>query len=184
MGVYPQQTAAGQEWTVAAFTTVADFRALHRLVTSTARALVDADGATFVVRDRDECFYVAEDSIAPLWAGQRFPLTECISGWAMLHDAVAVVPDVQDDPRVPFEAYRPTFARSLLMVPVPDALGAQAPAAHLPPQAAIGAYWSNHHRATDTQVKTLCRLAHATSGALARLGVENAPWAPRFRPRS
>ena len=179
--MHPLQAAADQDWAVA-FTTVADFPALHRLVTATARALADADGATFVVRDRGECFYVAEDSMAPLWAGQRFPLTECISGWAMLHDGVAVVPDVQDDPRVPFEAYRPTFARSLLMVPVPDALAAQAPAAHLPPQAAIGAYWRNHHRATDTQVEALRRLAHATSRALARLGVENAPWAPRFRP--
>lgn len=154
----------------------ADFPTLHTLVTATARALVGADGATFVVRDLDQCFYVAEDSMSPLWAGQRFPLTECISGWAMIKDEVAVVPDVRTDPRVPFEAYRPTFARSLAMVPVPG------PAGDPSPVAAIGAYWANHHRATEEEVSALRRLAEATSESLARLGLENAPWAPRLRP--
>ena len=42
--------------------------------------LVGADGATFVLRDGDCCYYVDEDAISPLWKGQRFPLEACISG--------------------------------------------------------------------------------------------------------
>lgn len=58
-----------------------------------ARELVDADGATFVLRDERQCFYVDEDAIQPLWRGQRFPLDACISGWSMLHSEQVVVTD-------------------------------------------------------------------------------------------
>jgi hypothetical protein len=44
-------------------------------VRTTARRLTGADGATFVLRDNDHCFYAEEDAIAPLWKGQRFPCT-------------------------------------------------------------------------------------------------------------
>jgi hypothetical protein len=36
----------------------------------------------------------------------------------MLNDDVAIVPDITGDDRVPLEAYRPTFVKSLVMVPV------------------------------------------------------------------
>ncbi|HET8560468.1 MAG TPA: GAF domain-containing protein [Marmoricola sp.] len=164
----------GTTW-VDAFESTRDFGRLHALVTSTARALAGADGATFVVREAEQCFYVAEDAMSPLWAGQRFPLTECISGWAMIHDEPAVVPDIQADPRVPMAAYRPTFVQSLLMVPVPGGAG------EAKPMAAIGTYWASHHRPSSDEVETLLRLAEVTASALERLGVENAPWAPRLR---
>lgn len=46
-----------------------------------ARELTGADGATFVLRDQDQCFYADEDAIAPLWKGQRFPMKICLGGW-------------------------------------------------------------------------------------------------------
>ena len=102
------------------------------IVRSAARRLADAQGATFVLRDGADCFYADEDAISPLWKGQRFPLEHCISGWAMLNRSTAVVPDIMVDPRIPLDAYRPTFVRSLLVVPV----------GVVEPVAAIGAYWS------------------------------------------
>ncbi|HVU91546.1 MAG TPA: GAF domain-containing protein, partial [Jatrophihabitans sp.] len=91
---------------------------IGEIVRSAARALTDADGATFVLRDGDLCFYADEDAIAPLWKGQRFPMTECISGWAMLNCDSVEVPDIEQDARIPLSAYRPTFVRSLIMTPI------------------------------------------------------------------
>jgi hypothetical protein len=36
----------------------------------------------------------------------------------MLNRQIAVVPDIYEDARIPHEAYRPTFVKSLVMVPV------------------------------------------------------------------
>jgi signal transduction histidine kinase len=124
-----------------------------------ARALTGADGMTFVLRDGAECYYADEDAIAPLWKGRRFPLESCISGWVMQHAQPAVVPDIYADPRIPHEAYRPTFVRSLAMVPVrPEA-----------PVAAIGAYWAAQHAATGSELACLTSLANASSLALSNV---------------
>ena len=138
-----------------------------------ARQWAGADGATFVLREGDRCFYVDEDGIAPLWTGQRFPISECISGWAMQHHAVAVVPDISVDARVPMAAYRPTFVKSLLMVPVGTGR----------PVAAIGTYWATHHRATADEQRRVVDLAERAAAVLDRIGVESAPWAPTFSER-
>src|SRR5689334_13731247 len=82
-----------------------------------ARKLTGADGLSIILRDGDLCHYVEEDAIAPLWKGRRFPMEACISGWCMLHRQQVVIPDIYSDPRVPHEAYRPTFVKSLLMTP-------------------------------------------------------------------
>src|ERR671914_1475469 len=95
-----------------------DLESLVRCVRTAARRLARSDGATFVLREEDRCFYADEDSIAPLWKGQRFPMHECISGWAMLHHEPAVIVDITLDARIPQAVYRPTYVRSLVMVPV------------------------------------------------------------------
>ena len=101
------------------------------ILRETARDIVGSDGIAVVLREGESCFYAAEDAIEPLWCGRRFPLTACISGWAMLNDRTAVVPDIELDARLPVEAYRATSMRSLVMVPIgsPE------------PMAALGAYW-------------------------------------------
>ncbi|MCZ7525611.1 MAG: GAF domain-containing protein [Acidimicrobiia bacterium] len=141
---------------------------IQETVRTAARQVVLADGATFVLRDGDECFYADEDAMSPLWKGQRFPLTRCISGWAMLNDEVAIVPDITQDERIPLEAYRPTFVKSLVMVPV----GRGGPAA------AIGAYWARVHAATLREVEMLEELADATAAAITRIGLDDAPFTP------
>ncbi len=147
-----------------------DLTGVGAVVRTAARRITGALGATFVLRDGDSCFYADEDAIAPLWKGQRFPLATCISGWAMLNVATAIVPDIEADPRIPLAAYRPTFVRSLVMVPV----GAPEPVA------AIGAYWSVTRTPTQTEVSGLEALAAATAAAIRRIGLGDAPWAPRF----
>src|SRR5690349_21064385 len=61
-----------------------DLSQLTAIVRAAARRLADADGATFVLRDQSQSYYVDEDAIAPLWKGQRFPLETCVSGWSMI----------------------------------------------------------------------------------------------------
>src|SRR5262245_58634352 len=76
------------------------------VVRRVARELTGADGATFVLKDGDHCFYADEDAIGPLWKGSRFPLHSCISGWAMQNRRSAVIEDIYADHRIPHEAYR------------------------------------------------------------------------------
>jgi len=126
------------------------------IVRTAARRLTQADGVTFVLKDRDECYYVDEDAIAPLWKGKRFPLDACVSGWVMQHGESAVIADIYLDPRVPHDAYRPTFVKSLAMVPVRKER----------PIAAIGAYWASQHEATADELVILQTLAESSSLAL------------------
>ena len=126
------------------------------IVRHAARELTGAHGATFVLRDNDLCYYADEDAISPLWKGQRFPMTSCISGWAMLNRRHAVIEDIYTDPRIPAQAYRPTFVKSLVMVPIRTEA----------PIGAIGNYWATIHRANDEEVKVLQALADSTSVAM------------------
>lgn len=132
---------------------------VQQIVRSAARRLVGAQGATFVLREGDKCFYADEDAISPLWKGQRFPIEQCISGWAMLNREAAIIPDITKDSRIPQAAYAPTFVRSLAMVPI----GTQTPLG------AIGAYWSVVRRAGAGEIARLTALAVVTHRALARL---------------
>jgi len=131
------------------------------VVRATARALVGADGATFVLRDGDQCHYFDEDAIGPLWKGRRFPAETCISGWAMVHGETAVIPDIYGDPRIPADAYRPTFVKSLVMVPVRREA----------PMAAIGTYWATRHAASEREVEVLQALADSTAVAMENVRV-------------
>jgi hypothetical protein len=63
--------------------------AIMEIVRHAARELTGADGATFVLRDGDLCYYAEENAISPLWKGQRFPMSICISGWVMLNRQAA-----------------------------------------------------------------------------------------------
>ena len=136
-----------------------DMEGVTAILRSAARTLTGADGVTFVLRDGEQCFYADEDAIAPLWKGRRFPLETCISGWVMLHGERAVIPDIYADARIPQEAYRPTFVKSLAMIPVRP---------H-DPVAAMGAYWAEPHLATDAEVGVLTALADSAALALATL---------------
>lgn len=130
--------------------------AVQRVVSQAARELCGADGATFILKDGEFCFYVDENAISPLWKGRRFPLESCISGWVMQHKEPAVVEDVYKDRRIPIDAYRPTFVKSLVVVPIrtDDPLGA------------IGNYWAVPKTVNGAEVRLLQALADSTAIAI------------------
>lgn len=129
---------------------------VQAIVRRAARQALGADGATFVLRDGDHCAYVDEDAIAPLWKGQRFPMSACISGWVMIHRRAAAIEDIYRDPRIPADAYRPTFVKSLAMMPIRQ----QAPIG------AIGVYWAKRHVTSPSELELLQALADSTSVAM------------------
>jgi PAS domain S-box-containing protein len=126
------------------------------IVTQAVRGLMDADGATFVLREGDLCHYADEDAIAPLWKGRRFPMSACISGWCMANNQAVAIPDIYSDDRIPHHAYRPTFVRSLALAPV----------RRQEPYAAVGAYWSQPREVSAEEVDLLQTLADASALAI------------------
>ncbi|HLP24198.1 MAG TPA: GAF domain-containing protein, partial [Acidobacteriota bacterium] len=138
-----------------------DLSAVMQIVRRAARELTGADGATFVLRDGTQCYYADEDAISPLWKGNRFPMATCISGWVMMNRTAAVIPDIFQDPRIPVEAYRPTFVKSLAMVPIREKA----------PIAAIGNYWARPHQASARELWLLQALANSTSVAMENIEV-------------
>ena len=134
-----------------------DLSSVIDVVRSAARRLASADGATFVLREGAQVFYAGEDSKAPLWSGRRFAAAECISGWSITHWASVVIEDIYADPRVPHDAYRPTYVKSLAMVPVNRE----------DPIAAIGVYWGERHTLSTRELELLQALADAAACAVA-----------------
>lgn len=126
------------------------------IVRHAARDLTSADGATFVLRDGGDCYYAEENAISPLWKGKRFPMEKCISGWVMMNAEPAIIEDIYNDPRIPIDAYRPTFVKSLAMVPIRRSA----------PIGAIGNYWATRHLPTHEELMILQALADTTSVAL------------------
>lgn len=138
-----------------------DLDAVMAIVQVAARQLAEADGATFILRDGDGCFYASEDAIGPLWKGQRLPASTCVSGWAMSNRTPVCISNVFEDSRIPAEAYRSTFVRSLAIVPI---------RAH-EPIGAIGIYWAQEHTPSTEQLKLLQALADSTGVAMENLRI-------------
>jgi signal transduction histidine kinase len=133
-----------------------DLESVMAIVRQAARDLTGADGATFVLREGDACYYAEENAISPLWKGQRFPLNICISGWVMLNAKPVVIEDIYQDARIPADAYRPTFVKSLAMVPIRIEN----------PIGAIGNYWAQNRLPSKEELSILQALAHVTSVAM------------------
>lgn len=149
--------------TIQQLSLVRDLDAVIEIVQRSARRLTGAEGVTFVLKDKDQCFYANEDAIAPLWKGQRFPLEHCISGWAMINRSSVVIKDIYADPRIPANAYAPTFVKSLVIVPI----------RLMDPVGAIGNYWANEYESTKEEVELLQALADITSVSMENISVYN-----------
>lgn len=129
------------------------------IVRCAARTLSGADGVAVVLRDGDRVRYVDEDAVGPLWKGRDFPIEACISGWAILHNQTVIIEDVYEDPRIPREAYQPTFVRSCVMTPVGRG----------DPFGCIGAYWAETRLPCPQELAALNAIARATAVALDNL---------------
>ncbi|MBN2504800.1 MAG: HD domain-containing protein [Bacilli bacterium] len=136
-----------------------DLTQVMNIVRHSIRDLLESDGATFVLLDNDMCYYAEEDAISPLWKGKRFPMDICISGWVMKNKIPAVIKDIYQDERIPIDAYRKTFVRGLIAVPIRthDPIGA------------IGCYWADNHAASPEEVRVLQVLADTAAIAMGNI---------------
>jgi light-regulated signal transduction histidine kinase (bacteriophytochrome) len=132
-------------------------------VRTVARELTGADGAAFIIRSGNNCYYADEDAIGPLWKGRYFPMTQCVSGWAMMNHKTVVIEDVFADDRIPADAYSPTFVKSLVMAPIREA----------DPIGAIGNYWAQKRMPGEHEVKLLQALASLTAVTLENIKIYN-----------
>ncbi len=139
-----------------------DLETIMYIVRRAARKLTGADGATFVLREDDKCYYADEDAISPLWKGKRFPMNICISGWVMLHKEAVTIKDIYADTRIPADAYRSTFVKSLAVVPIRTTS----------PVGAIGTYWAEPYLPSDEQVNLLKALADSISVAMENIQLQ------------
>jgi signal transduction histidine kinase len=144
-------------------------RSLHEIiyiVKRAARRLTGADGAAIILREGTQVFYADEDAIRPLWKGRHFSLNDDIAGWTMLNKTPTIITDVARDDRISLDIYRPTFVKSLLMVPVDRDN----------PVAALANYWSaeREHKPSAEEQRLLQMLADSTAVAIesVRQGVE------------
>jgi diguanylate cyclase (GGDEF)-like protein len=142
--------------TIRALSLARDLPTVHRIVVRGARRLAKAQGATFVLRENETCYYAEEEAIQPLWKGRRFAMTDCVAGWTILHRRPAIIEDILQDARVPKDTYRPTFVKSLTTVPIRSE----------EPIGSLGVYWSERHRSSPYEVRLLQALADSTAVAI------------------
>lgn len=162
----PTHEASGT-WTalLAAAERLANARAFDDVVEAvraTARMIAGAQGITIVRGEGDQSHYLAEDAIAPLFAGQAFPQASCIAGWVMIHGEPAVIPDIAADSRIPQDVYGDTFVRSLVMMPVDTGAAPMA----------IGAYWAEVGQPGPRVVELLSQLARLVGAAVRNLSLQ------------
>lgn len=122
-----------------------------------ARGIARSQGITVVIRDGDHVVYVSEDAITPLWAGNRFPASQCISGIAINGGQPLLIPDIRQDKRVPLHLYIATFVGRLAIFPIGDV-------------AAVGVYWNTPGPIDTDTVELMSELADAARGVFATHG--------------
>ena len=140
---------------------VASVEAALEVLRAHARAIGCADGVTVVRREGADVVHVGEDSVAPLWTGQRFPIGKCVSGLAMIGRRPIYIPDIRHDPRVPRDMYADSFVASMAMFPL--GIGE--------PIAALGAFWSQDNPAEPDALALLDTLVLSANSTFERLAV-------------
>lgn len=143
---------------IKAMSVIARARSIDEVVATiraSARSLIGCEGITVIRRDGNLGHYIEEDAIGPLWKGQKFPATACLSGWSIINRQTVVVPDIAKDDRISHELYGSTFVKAVAMAPI----------RRDDPAGAIGAYWSKPYEPTQWEVDTLEALAEAAATA-------------------
>ncbi len=140
---------------VQALSQARDVAAIARVVGDAARALTGADGATFVLRDGDQCWCVEQTGADQIWKGKRYPIASTVTGLAMETRQPVVIEDVISHPWIKPGAYSPDMARSLTAVPIRRA----------DPLGAIATYWARSHVPSPEELMVLQALADVTAVA-------------------
>lgn len=136
---------------------------IQAVIKASSRKLINSDGVTLVLREGDLCYYADSDAIEPLWKEERFPIENCISGWAMMNNQQVVIEDIYSDPRINIDLYKPTFVKSLYMVPIRSGS----------PIGVIGNYWATNHVPSENEMRLIQTLADAAGIAIESIQLYN-----------
>lgn len=130
-----------------------DITHFHTSLKQAAKQLTCSDATSLVLRQGDDCHYIDEESDQPLWKGESFPLSACITGWSMLNATTVIVEDIFKDARIPLALYQGKNIHSLLVVPIDHehAIGA------------ISVYWKKRHAPSQSEIMQLESLANVSS---------------------
>jgi two-component system CheB/CheR fusion protein len=128
-----------------------------------ARQLTGADGAVLTLRDGDNCHFVSEDAVSPYWVGRRLPVSTSINGWVMQHRFPAIIPDIDQDARVPRVLRESGVMKSLAIFPAGNNQ-----------TAALGTYWHQRHDPSPEALYRLQALADAAAIALENAALDAA----------
>jgi PAS domain S-box-containing protein len=133
------------------------------IIKKSARNLLGADGFTFILKENNQCHYIEEESIKPLWKGQKFPINGCLSGWVMLNRQITIIDDVASNPKTPADVYAHTFVKSLVITPVNMQ----------DPVAALEFYWGRKYKPAEQEIELISTLADATARAIENVKLYN-----------
>jgi signal transduction histidine kinase len=133
------------------------------IVSTSARRLAGSDGATFMILEDDQCHFIDEDAVTPLRKGQYLSMDSCLGGQCIQEGAPIAIRDVDTDKRVPQGNYDHTFVKSALIVPIRkvSSIGA------------IGNYWAQEHKPTNSEIRSLQALADSVSVAIRDIELRN-----------
>ena len=138
-----------------------DIPAIARIVSDAAQILTGADGATFVLREGDDCRCVEQTGVNPIWKGKRSSLSTAITGRAILSRQVIVVEDIENHPWITPHYQKIDLMRSLVVVPIRK-------------EDPIGAFvtsWLETHVPGEEEIKVLQALADVTAVAWENVGL-------------
>ncbi|MCE3296054.1 MAG: sensor histidine kinase [Crocinitomicaceae bacterium] len=140
-----------------------DLESIARIACTAARKLTGAEGAAFVLREENQCYFMNEDAVSPLWKGSYFTLQNSVDGWAMLNSEPVMIEDIYQDERISPEDYQGTFVKSMMSVPVrrEDSI------------AAIGNYWAKPHAPSKEKLTWVRALADAVSCSIENVKLIN-----------
>lgn len=149
----PPDAAALMRGVAGALLGVRSVDAVARLVVSTARALLMADGANLLQRDGEQCRCLADELKTPFAMGQHVPLDDCTRPVLQQRQAL-VIEDLASDARGR-EAFAATGIRSLLLWPVDG-----------DPAVALGIYWNRPQSVAEVERALLSELCALCAAAL------------------
>ncbi len=91
---------------------------IARVCCERARQAVSSDGVCFVLIEDGHAHYIEEDSVNIFLKGTSRGLEDCICGWCIQHEQLALVDDVYQDERIHIRFYDDSYVRSLAMIPI------------------------------------------------------------------
>lgn len=136
-----------------------DLSSISSIALHYARSLTNADGATFVLKEQESCYFLDEAFVNPLWRRKKIPMKDCVCGVAIENGEPIRIKNLYADPRVHQDTYKGTEVKSVLVVPI------------LPskPIGAIASYWIREYSPSYDELNLLQALADISAICIERV---------------